>query len=394
MPQHTMTAWHTRRLHARFLAALSFAGLMALPLDAAAGQQPADSARPVQVGGLIFSHFRYGGETGERSENRFDLERAYIDVRAPLGQRLSARVTGDVFQQTDPERDDYYGGWAFRAKYAYLQYGMPSSDAAPLGLGGFGRFGIIGTVIVEIVDDHWPRFISKSPVDRYGFMSTADAGAGVQLVTRQQHAELYATVTNGEGYQRSEVDRFKDYAGRLRLRPLATSGGWAADFSITPWVSIGDRGSRFADGAGTVAPVPRGLDRRMWGVFAGLPARAFTLGVEYAQRLDETESADTLVDAEPTFGERTTKIASGFVVLRPFALLDTASTIPLGLVARFDRLTTDAPPDAHANVVIAGVTWDLGRRVSLALDYQEESPHDGYPLASTRTWYLHTVVRF
>ena len=368
--------------------------LTLLPITSARAQQAGDTARAPQVGGVIFSHFRYGGDSAHRSTNRFDIERAYIDVRAPLGRQLSARVTADVFQQADTARAGFYSGWAFRAKYAYLQYDVPGDSGSPYGLAGFGRFGMIGTVIVEVVDEHWPRFISKSPVDRYGLMSTADAGAGIQVRTSREHAELYATVTNGEGYQRGETDRFKDYAARLRIRPLASSPGWARRFSITPWVSVGDRGSRFASGPGTVEPVARGLDRRMWGVFAGLPARAFTIGAEYAQRLDETESADTLVDVQPAFADRTVKVLSGFAVVRPFALLDSSAAIPLGLVARYDRLTSTAMPDADAAVVIAGLLWDVGERASLALDYQEESPQGGYPLPSTRTWFLHTSVRF
>ena len=365
-----------------------------LPSADARAQSSPDTARAPRVGGLIFSHFRYGGDSARRSSNRFDIERAYIDVRAPLGGGLSARATADVFQQTDSARAGYYGGWAFRAKYAWLQYDVAPSAAAPLGIGGFARFGLISTVIVEVADEYWPRFISKSPVDRHSFMSTADAGAAMQFHTAHEHLEFLATVTNGEGYQRSEVDRFKDYAARLRLRPLATMGGWARGLSVTPWASVGDRGSRFSEGPGTVEPVSRGLDRNLWGIHTALPVRGITIGGEFSQRRDETESADTLVDATPTFGDRTTEIVSGFIVMRPFALFDSASTIPLGIVARFDRLTTDALPDADANVVIAGVTWDLGRRASLALDYQEESPQGGYPLPSTRTWYLHTVVRF
>ena len=394
MHHHGPVARNDRRAPARALATLLLGIMSLVPGARADAQQASDSAGAPQVSGLIFAHYRYGGEPGQRSTNRFDVERAYLTARARLGHGLSARITADVFQQTDASRDDFYGGWAFRAKYAYLQYDAAGGAAAPMGLDGFGRLGMIGTVIIEVVDEHWPRWISKSPVDRYGFMSSADLGAGVGLSTAGEHAELYATVTNGEGYQRSESDRFKDYAARLTLRPLAGERGWASGVAITPWISLGDRGSQFAAGPGTVAPVARGLDRHMWGVFAGFPGRAVTVGLEYAERRDETEAADTLVDVDPTFGERSTRVASGFVVLRPLALLDTASTGSLGLVARFDRLSSTALPDAHANVVIAGITWDLNPRVSLALDYQEEAPHGGYALDDTRTWFLHAVARF
>ena len=394
MHHHVPAALNNRRVPRLALAMLLLAIMSFVPGARADAQQASDSAGAPQISGLIFAHYRYGGEPGQRSTNRFDVERAYLTARARLGHGLSARITADVFQQTDASRDDYYGGWAFRAKYAYLQYDAGGGITAPMGLDGFGRLGIIGTVIIEVVDEHWPRWISKSPVDRYGFMSSADVGAGVGVNTAGEHTELYATVTNGEGYQRGETDRFKDYAARLTLRPLAGASGWTSRVSITPWGSLGDMGSQFATGPGTVEPVARGLDRHMWGVFVGLPGRAITVGVEYAERRDETEAADTLVDVTPAFSERSTRVASGFVVLRPLALLDTASTGPLSLVARFDRLSRTSLSDAHANVVIAGITWDLNPRVSLALDYQEEAPHGGYPLDDTRTWFLHAVARF
>lgn len=376
-------------------AAFALLLLVVLPLGEAPAQaRPAPAPSPVQLSGVLFTHYRYGGGPGERSENRFDVERAYLNVRASLGDGLSARVTADVFQQGDTARAGYYRGWAMRAKYAYVQYDVLPTDGMPLSLRGNARLGIIGTVIVEVVDELWPRWISKSPVDRYDFMSSADVGGGVQLASAGGRAELYATVTNGEGYQRGETDRFKDYAARLTLRPLAGAAPWGNRLGVTPWISIGDRGSRFAAGPGTLDPVRGGLDRHQWGVFAGWRGTALTAGAEYAQRRDATESADTLVDVNPTFGERTTRVASAFVVLRPFALGDTGSAIPLGAVVRFDRLTSSSGMDAHANVVIAGLTWDLGRRVSLALDYQEESPHGGFPLDDTRTYFLHAVARF
>ncbi len=374
--------------------ALVLISLLALASPPASAQQTPSATSSIRLSGVVFPHFRYGGDPDERSQSRFDVERAYLNVRATLGDNLGVAVTADIFQQGDSARAGFYGGWALRAKYAYVQYDALHGDEPPLGLRGFVRLGLLNTIIVGHVDDHWLRWISKSPVDRHGFMSSADAGAAVQLASTGGLAELYATVTNGEGYQRGEVDRFKDYSARLSLRPFASTAGWASGVVISPWGSLGSRGSRFVEGAGTVEPISRGLDRNMWGVFAGYRGTALTAGAEIAARIDESEVADTLIDVRPTFADRTRRIVSAFVVAKPFALVDSASSVPLGIVLRYDRLTSSTTPDGHGGLAIAGVTWDLSPRVSMALDYQGETRHEGFDGPDTRTYFLHAVARF
>jgi hypothetical protein len=101
-----------------------------------AAAQPA--APTFAFSGLIFANYQYGGARGNRSTNRFDVERAYLNFRARPAERDSIRVTADVFQQRDTTRDAYYRGWAFRAKYAYLQHeflrGGEISDQRPVGV--------------------------------------------------------------------------------------------------------------------------------------------------------------------------------------------------------------------------------------------------------------------
>ena len=65
---------------------------------------------------MLYLNYQYGGPRGSRSENRFDMERAYLNFRAASGTRDSVRVTLDVFQQRDASRDQYYRGWTMRVK--------------------------------------------------------------------------------------------------------------------------------------------------------------------------------------------------------------------------------------------------------------------------------------
>ena len=62
-----------------------------------------------------------GGNKGNRSVDRFDVDRAYLNFRATPGEHFAIRITADVYQQRDTTRDQYYRGWALRAKYAYVR---------------------------------------------------------------------------------------------------------------------------------------------------------------------------------------------------------------------------------------------------------------------------------
>jgi hypothetical protein len=363
----------------------------------------ADSAR-VELSGTIFANYQYGGSRAERSSNRFELERAYLTVRAPLGDRASARVTADVFQQRDPARNAYYGGWTFRAKYAYLQYDW--LRGGPMGLTSTVRGGILHTVVVEHEETFWPRWINQVALERAGFFSSSDAGVAASFTLPGKAGELYATITNGPGYQSRETDRFKDYAARLTLTPLAGGGGWLETLAISPWIYRGARASSFAAGVGSLAPVVESRERDRWGIFAGVREPRLTVGAHWARRTDDFESI--AVDPIPTPDDSTIVVesrrgtsASVFAIARPFALDENAILRPLGLLARVDEIE-DPELRGDRRTVIAGVLWTLTSKWSLALDYQEQAVRDVPTSASpstvgaldTRTWFLHAVANF
>ena len=96
-------------------------------------------------------------------------------------------------------------------------------------------------------------------------------------------------------------------------------------------------------------------------------------------------------------------IASGFLIVKPLALLDTGFT-HLNLVARYDKVTTNTNynPSAQYHVFIGGIWLDLNRRAAISVDYQEQLS-DNYPVVGTttitptqplRTWFVHMVANF
>src|SRR3984893_4521311 len=101
-------------------------GLVALPL-AISAQQPTDTTKPapppplsvsipVDFSGVLYANYQYRGDAGpSKSQNKFDLERAYLTFRMPAGDRASIRITADVYQQQPAPHDAYYQGSAARA---------------------------------------------------------------------------------------------------------------------------------------------------------------------------------------------------------------------------------------------------------------------------------------
>ena len=379
-------------------------GLLALPL-ALSAQQPADTTRPapppppatvsipVDFSGVLYANYQYRGDKGpSKSQNKFDLERAYLTFRMPAGDRASIRITADVFQQAATPNDNFYRGWVIRAKYAYLQYDLIKSASWNANIRG----GLLHNVVIDHIESFWPRWLSQTPVERAGFFSSADAGVATLWTLPNKFGEFYATIVNGPGYTSRETDRFKDYAARLSITPLSSSSNKVIKtFALTGWTYIGAVASSFAaGGAGQIGPVGSSLPRTRSGVFAGLRDPRFTAGAEWDIRKDAKETgANTLVSPRVEV-DSTGRLIAGFVTMKPFQLMNDQSTFPLGLIARWDRFKPNSDTDGYINTVIGGLTWDLNKKTALSLDYQEVTPHSGAIAAATKTYFLHLVANF
>src|ERR1700686_994314 len=203
---------------------VAFGALLALPVAISAQQPTPDTTKPaptvvsvpVDFSGVLYANYQYRTDVAAQSANKFDLERAYLTFRMPAGDRASIRITADVFQQLTTPNDAYYKGWVVRAKYAYLQYDLIKSATWNANIRG----GLIHTVVIDHVEQFWPRWISQTPVERAGFFSSADAGVATLWTLPDKFGEFYATITNGPGYTSRETDRFKDYAARLSITPF------------------------------------------------------------------------------------------------------------------------------------------------------------------------------
>jgi hypothetical protein len=358
-----------------------------------AAPAPATVSIPVDFSGVLYANFQYRGDKGpSKSQNKFDLERAYLTFRMPAGERASIRITADVFQQTAAPNDAFYKGWVIRAKYAYLQYDYLKSAS----WNATARAGLIHNVVIDHIEGFWPRWISQTAVERAGFFSSADAGVGTLVTLPNKFGEFYATVVNGTGYTSRETDRFKDYSARLSLTPLAASSNSIfKTLALSGWTYIGAVGSGFAAGGpGQFGPVGNSLPRTRAGVFLGIKDPRLSLAAEWATRKDAKETGANTPVSPIVEVDSTGRLLSGFAVIKPFQLMSTGSTFPLGLVARFDRFRPNSDNDSYVNTIIGGLTLDLNKKTALSLDYQELTPHNGAIAAATKTYFLHLVANF
>ncbi|MEP6990558.1 MAG: hypothetical protein ABJA80_06460 [bacterium] len=371
---------------------------------------PAPAASPLNFSGVIFGSYNYQMATTPaplpgQVDNQFILDRAYLTFRMPAGDRTSIRITTDMYQTTEGSPNAF----TIRAKYAYLQYDQPKFSN---GASFLARIGILHNVVIDHDETFWPRYISQVPLERAGFFASADMGLAAQLTLPSKMGEVYATIVNGPGYTSREKDRFKDYAIRLSLTPLANSVDMPLlqSFTISTWGYKGATASGFVNsGAGQLSAVGEALDRSRAGVFVGLKDPRLVLGAEFAQRHDGGEQGLNTTASPRTATEITGRLLSGYTVVRPFALANASGKSPFGLVARYDRVTPAsstsgyvlpaAPATDNAyHILIGGLFYDLSPKAQIALDYQEAlNSATGLALApptQSKTVFAHFVVNF
>ena len=387
------------------LFAVAAAVLTPIALQAQGSPTPTVVTPTFDFSGVVFGSWGIRTDSaaqatlGGKSPNQFSLDRAYLNFRMPAGDNASIRVTTDVFQQTNAAAGAYYGGWVVRVKYGDVQY-TGLRDQFGTGSNLTGRIGILHTVVIDHQEGFWPRYLSQVALERNGFMSSADAGVAGLMTLGDKWGEIYATVVNGGGYTAVERDRFKDFAARLSLTPLANHNSlspiWKS-LAISPWYSKGWAPSTFAaGGAGQVGSgdngaITDGLQKDRYGVFAGIKERRITAGAEWAQRKDESDGPanGNTATVPRVVVDSTGRLLDGFVLLRPVELFDASHKSGWQLIGRYDRFTPNSDPTSanyaastpSYNYWLLGTSYDLNQRFTMALDWQVQNPNS-FPAAT------------
>jgi hypothetical protein len=260
---------------------------------------------------------------------------------------------------------------------------------------------MLHNVIVEHIEQFWPRFVSQVPLERSGGFASADVGAAALVALPARIGEVYAHVVNGPGYTRRESDRFKDFAARLSLTPLAgRMTGPLSSLTISPWLYEGATASRFVRGGGNgaIAPVGDGLPRNRYGVIVGIRDPRLTGAVEAARMHTVTDTLGPGTVPTRVVADARANVLSVYGILRPAAFVNASRRSRFWIIGRYDDVESDRVADDRYHFLIAGLFFDLNARSSLALDYQEQLANSGAPTlpspGSFRALFAHVVVNF
>jgi len=321
--------------HAR-VTTLSASIALTVP-TAVLGQAP--PAQPaVGVGGVVYAQYSYHLSDTANTANNFDVTRAYLNLTGRFAEGLATRVTADVYRNAD-------GSSVYRLKYAYAAY---TPGASPLTF----KLGLIHTALLDWEEALWDyRMQGTMPLERSGYVSSADFGAGVDGRWGGERINLQLAVVNGENYNQAPGDKGKDLQGRASVRLAGSDdASRVGGLRLTGYAQLGTPttgGTRnrflgmlsYKSSLGTLAaqagftrtavgtPAPVAIDGRVlaaYGVYRFPGTRAALVG-----RVDLTDPNTGVT------GDRATRIILG----ASYQL-----TPNLRLLADLDNLSYETPP--------------------------------------------------
>ena len=308
-----------------------------LAFTASADDKPAPT---IKTGGVVFAHYGVDLTAGSNAASAFDLDRAYLTVRADLTEHLATRLTLDAdrekpFINTDGTSVTYDTKTRVFVKHAYLEW----KDAAP---GVKLRFGMADTAWIPVYDQFWAyRFMAKSASDEAGWLSTSDLGVQVMGEHAKGLVGWQASFINGEGYSKPEIDASKTGQARVTVDPLAPGG--SMNLPISAFIS-----QSFLGDADTVT---------MFGGAAGFKQTYLTVWAEY-------------------LGRSSAGVSGSIISATVMPKIPKAVTF----VGRFDLIDPDSgnPGDSSTKLVV-GAGHEFYERVVAAVDYESVTPELGDP---------------
>jgi len=320
-------------------------------------------APTVTVGGVGYAQYLYQlhkDSVTNSSLNNFDITRAYINVIGKFSSGVGARITPDIYRNTD-------GSLAFRLKYAFATW---TPEGSPLTF----KLGQIHTPWLDWEEALWDyRMQGQMATERFhnpagtSYLSSSDFGAGIDGKFALDMVNFQVGVYNGEFYSKPEGDQHKDIEGRLSVRVLESD-----DHSRTG-------GLRVTGYAGIGKPTGGGRRNRFIGMLS-YRSKLFTLAAEYAR------VADSLANGPPV-GGTPTALTNGNIY-SAFGVLNIPNT-KVGLIARFDLQdpSTNAGND-HQTRIIGGISYQINQNLRVLADIDNLTLQSGaYTNAvnSTRT---------
>jgi hypothetical protein len=209
----------------RLALAAGFVGALSLAARTVSAQQaPAPSTT---VSGLAYTQFAYlDFPTAGVRQNGFSVQRAYINVIGKFGE-IVTRVTADIAPAA-------VGNQLYRLKYAYAAY-TPTGSALTY------KLGLIHTPFLDWEEALWDyRMQGSMALDRNGYLTSSDAGLGVDGKWNNDAVNAQVTLVNGEGYSGGTGDNRKDLEARVSARLSPTDdGSRVGGLRLTGYAGVG-----------------------------------------------------------------------------------------------------------------------------------------------------------
>src|SRR3989442_11960336 len=184
---------------------------------AAQAPQAAPPAPQVTVGGVVYGQFLYQlkDSLGAGDQNQFSIQRAYVNVIGRFAGGVQTRVTADILPAPSAVSPTQT---VVRLKYAYAAW-TPTGSALSY------KLGLLHTPWLDWEEALWDyRMQGTMALDRNGYATAADFGAGIDGKWKDDQVNGQFTVVNGEGYSGSGPagDKRKDVQARVSVRLLDT----------------------------------------------------------------------------------------------------------------------------------------------------------------------------
>lgn len=248
-------------MHVRPLLSLAAVAAISLSASTLHAQNP-PPAPQVTVGGVVYGQYLYQlkDSLGAGDQNQFSIQRAYINVLGRFSGGVQTRVTADIAPVGA-------GNQQFRLKYAFFGW-TPTNSSLTY------KFGLMQTAYVDFEETLWEyRMQGPIAVDRNGYMSSADFGAGVDGHWNGEQVNGQLAIVNGEGYSGGTGDKRKDIQARVSVR-------------LSPTNDASRVGGLRLTGYAGVGKITGGGDRNRFLGLLSYKTQQITLGAEYVSTKD------------------------------------------------------------------------------------------------------------
>ncbi|MEA3493513.1 MAG: hypothetical protein U9R38_03895 [Candidatus Margulisiibacteriota bacterium] len=314
------------------------------------------------------AYIYYQKDLLDDSVNKFDISRVYLDYKKKLNQDTAVRFTTDIGRETYVEAVDFSGQdvdtdtrMQVYLKYAYFDIG--GLNVPYIGLQTL-RVGQSATHWIDFMQKNWKfRYVAKTMTDKYKLFSSADLGLAALGTLDFADFEIpylnkvsyHALLMNGSGYKKAESNGGKDIGLTLKTEPVR----WGKKDYITTAVGF------------LVEDVPlssldtSGLAKKATAMVSyafSKPAK----GIAYAEYANQLESTN-----------------GGLSVGGQYQVCQDTNA--------FARIDNYKKSGSDYVLRIAGVEYNWGKNVKLALDYQHETKNSA---DNSKKVAIHTRIKW